>query len=169
MALTSESPFVQFFDPVGDGTGDRDAAKDFSSVAVKFLIKPAADQVFQLGTLRIMIRDNSIVNQRYGNIIGGVTNGWTLKFKNDAGADIPIFGPGPIRSNLDFSLNAYNIQISDNGGNDAVLIASLLTVTTADVLVTLDGSAGDLLEIELSDDYSSLSAHRFRVGGFIDI
>ncbi len=160
----------RYLDDVGDGSGVKNMNGTYA-VAKEFLLKPSADEIFQVTRILPFLKDNgSIDSGSYGNNIT-LNNGIEL-FVRRKGADglsnkiiWDITDGLPIKVNPDWDRLNFDTSISSYGAGSQTLSARYTFSKEASEGVILDGANGDELVCRLGiDDYSGLIEHYIRVG-----
>ncbi len=165
---TNEPAISRFLDTVGDGTGVSDATGDYSVSPVTFIFRPAADQLIQVATFEVSIKDMSIVSGRYGNIMGGLVNGYVFRLKDDVGGDQALLAGRVFKTSADFAASGADASVFSQGAGGEVLTATWNLRNRFDVVQGLNGATGQRIEVTLNDDFTGLDEHRFQVQGYID-
>lgn len=153
-------PVIQQMDTNGDETGTINANGNYSVTPAIFYIQPPPGVIYFINMLQIMVSDTgSPARIDYGNITGGVTNGPQLRLL--ANGNLLSF-PGKVIPNNGIlaSVNTDYQQINFAGSDDSIKVQFKYPAP-----IILNGNTGDQLQTYLTDDYTTLTDHRFIVFG----
>ena len=155
----------RYLDPVGDGSGDKNANGDFSGAPVEFKIVPTAKEVFSIERMIVHVRDTSIDTAAYGaTVAGALVNGIEMKVMRKSEVLLNLTDGVPIKVLGHWSRVCYDTS-PDRAGGDNQFIAFRLTFAKSGIPIILSGEHGDRLVVILNDDFSHLIDHRFHVQG----
>lgn len=156
---------TRYLDTVGDGSGDKNMAQDFSLSEGKFIIAPSSTNLYFIARILVWIKDTGNFDaDKYGNAID-VTNGIEMHKTNPAGNLIDLTDGFPIKTNADWMAVAFDFAYNSIGVGDN--IASVRwTFAKAGVHLLLHGDASEQLEVTLNDNFAGLTGHRMKVQGY---
>lgn len=161
----TDMPLIQPLSTNGDGTGVINAIGDYSLTPTRFYVQPALNQSFILSELEIQLSDiGQFKIDTYGNIAGGLTNGYDLLIKRNGVTMSQLNVTGPLKTNDDIShLTSRHIFI------DWATIDNSFHVTYSHLdygsKFKLEGNKLDTLEVTLNDNLAGLVDHYFIVRG----
>jgi hypothetical protein len=159
------SPFFQFLDTVGDGTGIKNAKGNYSGGIQRFIIKPAIETVYQVNRMIVWIEDGAnLVDDKYGSDIV-LNNGIEVKVLNDAGVKTDLTHGDPIKTNVEWARYCYDVWAVSVGFAARKMASVRWTFGQAGAPITLNGRDGDRLAIILHDNFSGLVKHKFQAQG----
>ncbi len=154
---------VRILDTIGNGSGTKNAIGNYGT-ATKFLIKPAAGEVFIIARMIGHVVDSGTFDSsKYGNSIvltNGIKAGYTRGNKT-----YDLMDGMAVKTNVDWAGVCYDINVSSFGSGDEYLDFRW-TFSKSGTWIELNGNDGDELWIELEDDFSDLIAQYFTVQGY---
>lgn len=159
-------PLNRLLDENGDGTGNEDAADNYSITPATFFIQPPDGEVFVIDELSFHITSGTVMGaDKYGDL-AALTNGIQVNvtMKNMNGTSLLPNG-GMLKRNDQFLFwgpTALRI-VNFTGGKDS-LIASYRADSFKQELI-LDGAQEHKIEIILNDNFTSLLSHHFIAHG----
>lgn len=155
----------RFLDVNGDGTGDKNARGDYSVTPEEFYFECPEGQRAAIARLIISASDTAgMQTSDYGNITGGLTNGYTILVKDSAGNTIiDLTDTWPIQTNGMLTRYCYDVAIREWGSGDEFLGARW---TFAKSGIPLFLEPGDRFSITFSDDLQGLLTHHFMLQGY---
>jgi hypothetical protein len=157
--------FSRVLDSEGDGTGQKNARGNYAGSNASMMLKPASGTVFHLTRMLVYIRDTgSFDAEDYGNGIT-LTAGIEVFIKDANGTIVNLTDSVPIMNNGSWSRICYDVNQESYGTGDEYL-AARWTFAKAGQEISLDGSKGEYLEVQLRDNLSNLVEHRFTVQGY---
>ena len=153
----------RFLDTNGDGTGTTNATGDYSITPEEVYFEAAVN--CDIHRLIIHIGDTGgIQAQDYGNIAGGLTNGYTVKALDASQAELIDLCAGiPILTNGDIGRYCYDVDLKTWGSGDE-FIQARWTFSKAGSPLHLP--KGYRLSVTLNDDFTGLLQHYFMVQGY---
>tara|TARA_R100000501_G_C2631196_1_gene127067 strand:- start:7007 stop:7909 length:903 start_codon:yes stop_codon:yes gene_type:complete len=143
---------------------------DFSSIPRNFTIQPPANETWRVSRLIVTIIDTNVSNfADYGAIsalsnglrLGAVLNGTTFIF-NPLGNLSQAF---MIKTNGDWASIMFDLEKKSLGAGDDYVVGRW-TFDKAGTKIRLEGSKGDFVFVQLSDDLSGLSDHLLMAEGY---
>lgn len=158
-------PFYQLMDEVGDGSGNANMSVDGSATPVIFKVVPAAGQVIKLARIITSVRDaGSFDSGGWGNN-GGVQLpvGLDLRWKRNGA--IYDLTKEKVKSVYDLASYSHDLTHFNFGQGDE-FITNRFTFTKAGQYLTLDGDAGDELQVIVNDDLTYLVDQRVSAQGY---
>lgn len=157
----------RYLDPVGDGSGDKNANGDFSGAPVEFKIVPAAKEVFSIERMLVHVSDTSIDTAAYGATVAGVlTNGIEIKVMRKSEVLLDLTDGVPIKILAHWGRVCYDTS-PDRVGGDNQFITFRLTFAKSGTPIILSGQHGDYFAVILNDNFTHLVDHRFHIQGRI--
>lgn len=162
----AEYTLRQFLDVDGDGSGNFNANGNYSVTPEIFYIQPPAGRTYVLHRLLVHVVDSGTFDSgSYGNGIT-LSNGVVIRVSDDEGVLHTLTAQDPIITNTDWEAHCYDAQPSAYGlGNES--LSARWTFTRDGAPIVLRGSKNERLEVYLSDDFSGLVKHTFKVAGII--
>ena len=158
------TPFYQFFDTIGDGSGSSLQNVDGSVSEVSFKITPPSDKVYGIARVIFSLKDSgSMDSGGWGNRANPLVNGIKVIWHR-AGQAIDLTKT-PIRSHIDIAAICYDINHNEWGQGDEFVVARF-TFTKAGQFLELDGSQGDYLELLVRDDLTYLVEQKLSCQGY---
>ena len=172
------TPLYRYLDTNGDGTGTNNANGNYSATEEIFYIQPASNEVIRLERMLILIegRKNAFFTDSYGGISGGLTNGITVRVKDDTGVITDLTAGIPVKTNGDWGGLCFDAELypSDNGNTETYLRVRW-TFSRSGYPIRLNGANNERLEIVLNDDLSGdsggdpfIEKHYFHVQGYYE-
>lgn len=141
--------------------GDYNAAQDYSLSAADFIYTSAADYTF-ITKLNVYIETPTATehpSDRYGTIVGGVTNGITINYAGN------VLNAETIKSNGDWLSMSTDYMFANNTVSN---VASIFRINFNEITTNgIQLSATDTFTLNLNDDFSTLSQHYFTVQGYV--
>jgi len=164
----SNFPLSRYADIVGDGSGVKNAIGDYSAGGLGqtiFKIAPGSGETLKLSRMIIFLTDvGSLDADSYGNGIT-LTNGIEMKVMRGASVLWDITDGIPITANHDWKRLCHDELLSTYGaGNESISWRYTFTKDSNGKPLILDGANSEELHIILSDDFSGLLEHYFRIG-----
>lgn len=158
------SHFFRYLDTDGDGTGTSNAIGDYSVTPTEFFFQyPLAVNVHKM-----VIMIESIAGmwaERYGNIMGGLTNGYSILYSDADNVLQTSLNDGiPITNNAEIGRTGFDVDVKTWGAGDEVLLASC-DFRTSGAPIRLP--ANHKLGVVLNDDFSDLKQHFFMMQGIL--
>lgn len=153
-------------DTVGNGTGTTNAIGDYSSAAEEFKIAPGVGEHFHIHRLIVSIGDaGSFDSGGYGAVtpVASLTNGVVLRVQN--GGTVFSLTDDPITTNAEWAAYCHDVTVHSFGSGDALLTARW-TFDKSGIPISLRGDEGEELVVELNDDLTFLTAHKFLIQGY---
>lgn len=160
--MNPQDGIFRFLDTVGDGSGANNANGDYSLAADEFFFQPT--RMANVHRLIFHISDTTgIQAQDYGNITGGLTNGYNILVTDEDNNTIVSLTNGiPIKTNGDIGRYCYDVDLKSWGsGNE--FIQARWSFDKAGSPIYL--AANHKLSITLNDDCSGLLEHYFMIQG----
>jgi len=170
-SVSSDGPqkkhIVRHLDTNGDGTGLIDATGDYSAAEEIFYIQPPAGSVYRIARMLVHVEDSGTIDSgKYGNGIV-LTNGITVRSKDDTGVIVDYCGGHPIIVNQHWAMMCYDVTRSNYGAGNEHLNARW-TFSKSGQFMRLVGDNNERLEIVFNDDFTGLVAHHFTIQGYIE-
>lgn len=159
------SHFFRYLDTVGDGTGTMNAIGDYSVTPTGFFFQPPL--AVNVHKAVIMIESAAgMWAERYGNIMGGLTNGYSFSRKDAADVmQLELNNGIAIKTNAEIGRTGFDVDVKTWGAGDEVLLA---TCDFKGAGGPIEINANDKLGIILNDDFSTLNQHFFMLQGIFD-
>lgn len=155
----------QYLDTNGDDTGEINAVGDYSSTPEVFYIQAPLGKKYELHRLIIAIEDSAGFRaERYGNLTAALTNGIEIKTLNDDGETCDLTDHKPIKTNAQWGMLCYDVDLKTWGAGDELLVARLTFEKAGEPLI-IDGDMSGRLEVQLNDDFTGLVEQHFMVQG----
>lgn len=154
----------RFLDKNGDGSGDQNAAEDYSVTPQEFYFQPTTH--VDLHRLIIHIEDTSGMQaQEYGNLGAALANGYTVKIIDDDGTTelMDLCNGILITTNANLGRTCYDVDVKTWGAGNEVLQCRW---TFAKAGQPLRLNQGQRISITFNDDLSGLIEHYFMVQGY---
>lgn len=159
------SPFAQLLCTVGDGSGTTEANGDYSDTPELFKIQPPSNEIYIISRMIVMIRDTNISAEKYGGIVGGLTNGINVDERVESKIDEDLLGGFNVKSNADWARVSYDVDLKSWGPGDEMIVMRW-SFDKSGVPLKLDGYKSGRLVVTCSDDLTGLASHTFLVQGF---
>ena len=155
--------YYRFLDTNGDGTGTQNAVGDYSITPEEFYFQPDTDA--HIWRMIIHIEDTSgFQAQDYGNITGGLTNGYCLEVKDDNDNVLLDLCDGlKIQTNAEIGRYCYDVDVKTWGAGNEVGQARWTFAKAGYPLVINNGFK---LSVTFNDDLSGLIEHYFMLQGY---
>lgn len=149
---------AQHLTDTGTTGGAFDANGDYSVTPKTFYWTVPANTSWELHRIIITIIDGGTWGPtKYGNITGGVANGWHLDIDGVYNVNDKV-----IQTNADLNRYAYDFQVQNYGTGDLVGVCRLTLAKFGGPVIL---KPADTVNIELSDDYSALTHQYFVIEG----
>lgn len=159
--LSTDRPRHIFLTDTGNGQGTLSYIGDYSATA-KDIYYQALGR-FEIYTLMFNISDNSkFLQTGYGGA-AALTNGIKFFFKPNGLSEIPLFGGFAVKSNLDMMNLTQDTVLTQFDGTNETLAATIDSVNHYGMPFYMN--AGDRFIIRLNDNFTSLVAQSFIIGG----
>lgn len=157
-----EAAYYRFLDTNGDGTGTQNAVGDYSVTPQEFYFEPDVDA--KIHRMIIHIEDTSgFQAQDYGNITGGLTNGYSLSVRDNGNEILDLCDGLLIQTNAEIGRYCYDVDVKTWGaGNEALQARWTFDKAGAPLVI----NAGYRLSITLNDDLTGLIEHYFMIQGY---
>lgn len=158
-----DGSIYRFLDTNGDGTGGKSANGDYSVTPEEFSFK--ASKRSRINRMIIHIEDTTgAASSDYGNIAGGLSNGYSVVVKDEAGTTIKDLTDGiPIKTNMGLGRYCYDVDLKTwAAGDEAVQVR--WTFAKAGLALKLYPNYS--LSITFNDDLTGLVDHTFMVQGY---
>lgn len=155
----------RYLDTNGDDTGDINAIGDYSSTPEVFYIQAPAGVKYELHRMIVAVEDGSGFRaERYGNLAAALTNGITIQCLNDDGVTCNLTDNRPIKTNAQWGMLCYDVELKSWGAGDELLLARLTFEKAGEPLI-IDGDMSGRLEVQLNDDFTGLVEQHFMIQG----
>ena len=153
-----------FFTDSGAGI---QATGDYSVTPETFSLGPPAGESWIVERLIVYIGDGgSFSANEYGDIAGGLTNGYLVKVV-DSGGDVLTLNDGlPFTTNGRLGSVCYDVNNVGSGAAGADAITVRWTFSRAGAPLRLIGDNGEAISITFSDNLSLLTEHTFFIDGY---
>ena len=142
--------------------GDYNAAQDYSLSSADFLYTSTSDYTF-ITKLRVYIETGTGTehpSDRYGTIVGGITNGITINY-----GLATILNPQTIKSNGDWLSLCSNYIFANNTVSN---VSSIFQINFDEITTNgIELNNTETFSLNLNDDFSSLTQHYFTVQGYV--
>lgn len=163
MAYTPDEAIYRFLDTNGDGTGTQNAIGDYSVTPEEFYFQPELDT--DVHRLIIHMEDTTGANAvDYGNITGGLTNGYTLRVLDTAQAEVTdLCDNTVIQTNAGIGRFCYDVDLKTWGAGNEFIQARWTFARAGHPLFI---AAGYRLSITFNDDLTGLIEHFFMIQGY---
>lgn len=157
-------PMYQFFDQIGDGTGNDVMNVNGETTPVSFKIIPPAGKIYGIARLIFSLRDSgSMDSGGWGNRTQPLNNGNKLIWHKN-GIDIDLTR-NPIASHFDLAGVCHDLIHANWGAGDEFITARF-TFTKAGQYIILNGDEGDYLEVLIQDDLTYLVSQKVSAQGY---
>ena len=164
-----EYNLYRYLDTNGDGSGTKNANGDYSSTAQDFCIKPPPGKIYVIHRVIVSVEDSTAMQaQEWANFGAALTNGIEIKVKTASEVLVDITDGVPITTNGNLSRVCYDVDIKTWGAGNELLVARF-TFAKSGKPLSLNGSKGEMLAFELSDDFEDALSQYFQVQGYEDI
>ena len=155
----NSTAIFRFLDTVGDGTGTKEAAADFSVTADDFFIQPGVGQVFVLESLTVEITGDK------NSLTSPLTNGLTMQVLTSADALVlDLLDGETIQQNSDWKRYGFDVALQEGLVGNKRTVSFRLDLNQAGRPIILTNQ--EKFNINLNDDFSLLDSQRFFVKGF---
>lgn len=169
----TDGPLPEYFSRFFTNGSTNSMVGDFSTVPRNFTAGPASDVTWRISRLIITIKDANINNFADYGAISTLTNGIVLGVvRNNVTTD---FNPlrttveeFTIKTNGDWASVMFDLDIKNLGAGDDYVVGRW-TFDAASTKIRLEGSKGDFLFVQLSDDLSGLSDHLIMIQGYEEL
>jgi hypothetical protein len=174
--MIARAPFIRLLDTNGDGTGTKIATGNYAGDEVTFYIEPPADEDFIIHDMSVVISDDFVVFERYGNAgAGPLTEGLRVNVISQAFGTIDLTDGVKIKATEDWfklAQNAYKfgsmgvVEYMTFHVDFRAILPGIIQVpdgTPGGIL--LRGHASDQLVVGIDGDLTDLNDHYFRVSG----
>ncbi len=126
-----------------------------------YTVTPPSDEVWHIARVLISITDNAAFDDtRFGSIAGGIANGLTIRENKTALNTLTNW-----KTNQGMVEDMYDVEYSESAPAGSDGLRGRFTLKKAGVIVRLDGSVGDSLEVLIQDDLSALDLIRMKAQG----
>lgn len=158
------SHFFRYLDTNGDGSGTMNAIGDYSLTPTAFYYQPPI--TVKVHKAVIMIESlQGMWAERYGNIMGGLTNGYSFCQSNvDDVVQIEINNGIAVKSNAELGRTGFDVDVKTWGAGNEVLLA---TCNFNETGAPLELKANNKMSVTLNDDFSGLIQHFFMLQGIL--
>ena len=160
----SKYPITTIFNERLLYSSDYNAAQDFSLSAADFSYTATNDLTY-ITKLKIYIETGTATEHpadRYGTIIGGITNGILINYGLSGGITI---NTEPIKTNGDWLSISSNYLFMNNTTSN---VASIFTINFDEITTNgLEINTDEIFSVNLNDDFSTLSQHYFTIQGYM--
>ena len=165
MPLLPRNAIYRSLDTNGDGTGTKNAVGDYSVAglgATEFFFQP--EYPAHIERIMISMEDTSGMSASdYGNIAGGLTNGWTLKVF-DGEVEVLDFNEGiAVTSNAEIGFTSYDVDVKTWSTGNEILVSRFTFGRAGQALYLPQDHK---LSVTFSDDLSGLIQHYFKIQGY---
>ncbi|MCP4897895.1 MAG: hypothetical protein GY906_13060 [bacterium] len=152
-------------DTVGDGSGTRAMAIDYSSLDGLYYVKPPESQVYVIEQMIITVEfDGSIRADYYGDINGGLATGIEIKVLRGLDVILDLTNGTPIKTNADWRRLCFEVEEAPGQPGPSILTANWHFSSSGKPLF-LNGKLHDALFIAIHDDLSSLNEQSMFLNG----
>lgn len=163
-----DEPFFKHLDTVGDGSGSRDMAQDFSDATgagkTTFKLVPAANELLMIRCLLLHIQDAGTFDASlYGNGVA-LTNGILLQKTEEGELVQDLLDNDPVTNNGEWASHAYDWEYISTGAGDNVAVIRW-SICQAGAPLLIHGNSNQAFEMVLHDNFSGLSKHHAAVHG----
>jgi len=155
----NSTAIFRFLDTVGDGTGTKEAAADFSVTADDFFIQPGVGEVFVLESLTVEVTGDK------NAISGALPNGLTMQVLTSADALVlDLLDGETIQQNSHWKRYGFDTELQEGlvGQKRTVSFRLDMSKTGRSIILTNQ----EKFNVNLNDDFSGLDSMRFFVKGF---
>lgn len=174
LALTEGTPFTTFAGISGStAASDIAVTGDYSSISQEFALLPPADEIWYITRMSLYIRTLGKVRiDKYGDG-NAVANGIGLQLRTGGsiGPLVSDFNGNPAarcKDNSDWQMHLCRFTTGDfdtGGGGD--LVSGIWECDAAlGRAIILDPRRGDALIVFAEDDFTFLTDHKFKFGGY---
>lgn len=148
----------------GDGTGTVNAIGDYSVTPLNLKYTGEIDKVGLINRMIVQIVDgNGFSVSNYG-ALPALTNGVVVSVKDANDNVINSLTAYPVLSNGDWGAQCYDAQYQSYGvGDDTLLVR--WTFGNSGKPLEIDFRKGEYLDVELNDNFTGLTLHRFKIDG----
>lgn len=147
--------------------GSNNINVDASATAQYAFIKPEIGETYKLHRVIISIGDTAgMLADEYGNLGAALTNGISLKRYRDGVEKQDYMDGVPIKTNAAWGALCYDVDLKTWGAGPELLVVRW-TFSKSGSPITLKGRKLDELRLEVNDDLSGLTDHRFMIQGVI--
>jgi hypothetical protein len=158
--ISASSKLEQLFDTTGDGSGTTEMA----AASAIYKVVPPAGTIYDVHRINVYVEDNTkFEGGKYAGA-ASLINGIDITVHN-AGGSVLRFTQQKVKKIGHWDLLAGIDMLFTNftSGND--LAAIRWTIARSGPPMTLNGDAGEFIQIEVGDDLSSLVSHMAQVQG----
>ena len=166
-AFDGLSVLTQHLDADGDGTGVHNVNGTYTAGTTDgvFFIAPAANEIFYINDLHILIEDTGIQGDQYGGITA-LTNGMLLQVVRAGAVIANLLGGESIKSNIQWMHMFHDSTMYEFAAGNEALVCSQDFPQSYGGHLALDGSKGDLLRVVAQDTLTGLVEHEYMVQGY---
>lgn len=158
--------FSRFLDITGLGTGNKNAAGDYSSGVQDFKIAPRSNKIFRIASLTVFIQDSEDIAQSGYGAVSGLTNGIRVFVTSDRNETLYLDDGEPIKTIMHWTQRSSNLNNDFSITTPRNPILLRWNFLEAGVHVRLNGFLNEALVVRLNDDFSDLTDHKFLVQGY---
>ena len=158
-------PLVRYLDTNGDGTGTNNAVADYSATSAEFFIQAPPGESFIIYRMIISLANGNMRPDQYGGSGGALSNGIAVRMQSSRGV-LDLLDGVPITTNGDWNFIAHDRILDEYGSATSQTLTVRWTFARFGGPLVLNGTRGDQLVVECSDDLTGLSTHRFMIQGY---
>jgi hypothetical protein len=161
----ANGPLYRYLDTVGDGSGVKEHAVDYSGAsATKLLIKPPAGEVYVVERMLVaIVAAGQVLASKYGDQ-NALSNGLLVVVERDEDLLADLTDEVPIKTNSDWGRLCFDVLSSGVGPGDTYVLIRW-TFGRAGKPIFLDGDRDDALVVLAHDTFAPLTSHTFMVQG----
>ncbi len=161
------TPFIRYLDIVGDGTGTKQAAVDYSGGAEEFFIAPPSGDDFVIQQFAMVIADTGSFDGDFFAATAGLLSIGLAIAVTDAVpvVQINLLDGIPIKRNSEI-FNIFSRVVLNDLGSGRKILHAVIDFDSMGFPLELDGGINDRLMVTLNDDFSLLDDFYFVARGY---
>lgn len=156
----------RYLDSVGDGSGTKNAIGDYSVLPLILQIAPPSGKIYRIRSMIFTLEDDAAMEvQNYGGLLAPLTNGLLIRVQDATSTLLNLTDGLTIKSNGMFALQgAVPERLNFGAGNN--LLVARRNFMDCGMMINLNGTESQKLQVVLSDDFTGLISHYVTVQGF---
>ena len=162
--MSTRKHIFQLLDTTGDGTGTTSAIGDYLTTPTSFFFKQAELETVHIHRMIVTVRDTGAFDAaKYGN---GITlaDGIRLFHKDADDEVLEELTAFPVKTSGDWAGQCFDVDSLTFGTGDELLVVRW-TFAKSGLPLIIHFNKGEYLEIPLTDDFSNLVDHKFKIDG----
>ena len=131
---------------------------------ISFIIQPPSNETWHILRIIIFIEDEQAMDDsKFGGITNGITNGVHIRENKSQDRTLSFW-----QTNGDIAEDTYDVTYTDKVGGGNFGLRGRWTPKKVDVVVKLDGSLSEKLEVLIQDDLTGLVDFKMKAQGHIE-